>query len=325
MTSDLGGGNRALYTELNISHTNTCFRNPANNQNVYVFADVPHLIKLIRNHFVDYGFILDGKEEIHKSIIEEVMDVSSTSDLKITHKISKQSLNVQGTERQKVKLATKLFSHTISMAISRCGTKGLLKQQNWLECADFFKLVNDWFDIMNIREYSSDTRDRRKAYGLALNVQDSILTRMSNTIENLRVKGRRCLLPFQKGIIMTNTSLKLLHDDLKTRFSTQYLLTYRLNQDVLENFFGAIRTKGGLHDHPDALQFKYRLRSYMLGRNEGSLSSFGNVEEDDTPDINLCGKYFSLFEDDSSVSDCKENLNTIEIELTDIEYDGWKI
>lgn len=80
---------------------------------------------------------------------------------------------------------------------------------------------------------------------------------------------------------MCNNSLKQLYEDLQRRFSIKYLLTYRLNQDVLENFFGVIRAKGGLHDHPTPLEFKYRLRSYILGRNEGSYS-ICNVEIDDT-------------------------------------------
>lgn len=74
---------------------------------------------------------------------------------------------------------------------------------------------------------------------------------------------------------MTNNSLKLLYNDLKTEYNISYLLTYRLNQDVLENFFGTIRSKGGLYDHPNRLEFMYRLRSYILGRNEGSLSLNG--------------------------------------------------
>jgi hypothetical protein len=51
---------------------------------------------------------------------------------------------------------------------------------------------------------------------------------------------------------MSNNALKLLLPDLQRR---------RLNQDVLENFFGVIRAKGGLQDHTNALEFKYRLRS----------------------------------------------------------------
>lgn len=127
---------------------------------------------------------------------------------------------------------------------------------------------------------------------------------------------------------MTNSSLRLLFEDLKKRFSTKYILTYRLNQDVLEIFFGAIRSKGGLHDHPDTLEFKYRLRSYILGRNEGSLSSFGNIEEDTTPDlpieeVNLCGKYFSCLDNKQpEETPDSTSFNSIDTELSDIEYDG---
>ena len=31
------------------------------NRKIYVFADVPHLIKLLRNHFIDQGFLIDEK------------------------------------------------------------------------------------------------------------------------------------------------------------------------------------------------------------------------------------------------------------------------
>lgn len=112
-------------------------------------ADVPHLIKLIRNNFVDHGFIIKGKE-VNKHIIEELLDVTGTSDLTISYKISRDSLNVKGAARQKVKLATKLFSHTIAMAISRCGSTGALKQPNWFECSEFFKLVSLFFKNFDI-------------------------------------------------------------------------------------------------------------------------------------------------------------------------------
>lgn len=142
MVSDLGGGNRGLHTELEISKSKPHFLNPCNGEKIYVFADVPHLLKLIRNHFVDQGFIHNNGKEINKSIVESTLDATAVSDLKITHKISKETLNVVGAQRQKVKFAAKLFSHTISKAISRCGTLGYLPgDMNWTECADFFKTV----------------------------------------------------------------------------------------------------------------------------------------------------------------------------------------
>lgn len=139
--SDLGGGNRGLHNELNVCTSKTWFINPANKNKIHVFADVPHLIKLLRNHFVDQGFIFNGKE-INKHIIEKLIVFTNQTDLNIAHKISMENLNVRGAQRQKVKFATKLFSHTVSKAISRCGTLGKFDSENWMECAEFFKDVS---------------------------------------------------------------------------------------------------------------------------------------------------------------------------------------
>lgn len=120
---------------------------------------------------------------------------------------------------------------------------------------------------------------------------------------------------------MTNTSLKLLFDDLKSQYGISYLLTYRLNQDVLENFFGVIRAKGGLHDHPDRLEFMYRLRSYILGRNEGSLSNEGNTMVDDTPDIetadNLSSNVYRTLSSEINIPE-----EAAEDELQSLQYDA---
>lgn len=141
MVSDLGGANRGLHSHLNISEAKPYFENPRTKEKIFVFADVPHLLKLIRNNFVDHGFLINNKI-IKKQIVEEAINASSSSDLKITHSITLDQLNVAGPQRQKVKYAAKLFSHTMSSAISRCGTLGFLTTENWLECADFLKLVS---------------------------------------------------------------------------------------------------------------------------------------------------------------------------------------
>lgn len=52
---------------------------------------------------------------------------------------------------------------------------------------------------MNVRVPKPDSRERTHAYGLALQVQDGILERMSNLMKDMRVKDKSTLLPFQKG------------------------------------------------------------------------------------------------------------------------------
>ncbi|KAJ4428499.1 hypothetical protein ANN_24536 [Periplaneta americana] len=46
IVSDLGGGNRRLWNELQINVNQTCFSNPASDANIWVFADLHHLIKI---------------------------------------------------------------------------------------------------------------------------------------------------------------------------------------------------------------------------------------------------------------------------------------
>lgn len=120
---------------------------------------------------------------------------------------------------------------------------------------------------------------------------------------------------------MTNNALRLLYDDLKSQYNVSYLLTYRLNQDVIENFFGVIRAKGGLYDHPDRLEFMYRLRSYILGRNEGSLSLNGNTMVDDTPDLetvdSLSSNFFKTLNSGINIPE-----EAPEDELKSLQYDG---
>lgn len=142
IVSDLGGGNRGLHRDLKINHEQPYFQINSESHRIYTLADVPHLLKLIRNNFLDHGLILEENKEINKNIVSKVLTQTGSSDLRITHKITTEHLTVHGPQRQKVKTAAKLFSHTISQAIYRCGSLGLFTEnENWLECGKFFKLV----------------------------------------------------------------------------------------------------------------------------------------------------------------------------------------
>lgn len=213
---------------------------------------------MIRNHFIDTDFVWNG-QKINKEPINELLQLTSSSELSIACKITPDHLNFKNAGRQKVKTAAQLLFHTTSQAIKRCVSLGKMSSENALVCVDFIKIVNDWFDVFNSKMPAIDSRDRMKAYGLVINLQ--------NEMFNLRAPNKKVLLPFQKGILISNSSLSQLFDYLKEKYEVQFILTYRLNQDIVENFFSAIRAKGGLHDHPSALEFKYRLRSYsnLLG------------------------------------------------------------
>ncbi|KAF0748071.1 Uncharacterized protein FWK35_00019023, partial [Aphis craccivora] len=124
--------------------------------------------------------------------------------------------------------AVQLFSKSVSMAIVHYGNKNKIQTPNWKEVADVFLLVNDWFDLLSsINLYGNNTT----AYGEDIKKQNETLNKMDNFIKEMRVHGKRSLMQFQKGILLTNHFL---------------------------------RGMGGANDHPTPLDFK--LRWYLLGK-----------------------------------------------------------
>lgn len=117
VVSDMGSTNQGLWKELKIDMESVYFDNPTDtSKKVFVFADVPHLIKLVRNHFLDSGFIWNEKK-IDKEPIKEILRKTASSDLRITFNISNEHLDVKMAGRQKVSTATQLLSHTTAEVI----------------------------------------------------------------------------------------------------------------------------------------------------------------------------------------------------------------
>lgn len=79
---------------------------------------------------------------------------------------------------------------------------------------------------------------------------------------------------------------------------------------------------GGLNDHPDQLEFMYRLRSYILGRNEGCLSFDGNTLNDTTPDLEEVTSLSTTFFKALVPTTTENSSDDIIKELNSLEYDG---
>ena len=149
----------------------------------------------------------------------------------------------------------------------------------------FFVQLNDWFNIFNSKGKTIDSRPRCMAYGLEKEVQDNLLSEIKEVIGNIRVGNNKSRLPFQEGVIMGMNAISMLYEDLKEEYNLKYLLTRRINQDPLEGFFSIIRAIGGLHDHPTTMEFQYRLRNYLLGRNQVIVGQSTNIDHNEKFDI----------------------------------------
>lgn len=238
---------------------------------MFVFADISHIIKLARNNLFDSEFIIDD-QLINKEILEELVALNS-GDLKIAFNLSRLHLDVKGNQRQSVKLAAQVFSNRNAKAIEYCGKQKFLSHNNWQVMSKVLSLFNDWFDIFNCHSKFGKHSGLR-AYGVDLQKQDIILDQMDELVSNMRTPKRSTLLPFQKGILLNNRSLRQLLQYVKEKYSTDaltidFIITRRLNQDILENFFSYIKAMGYANDHPSPVELQNRLKWYILGKHSG--------------------------------------------------------
>ena len=89
------------------------FINPADQERkIYIFPDVPHCLKNLRNHTLDYGMLVKETEDniiyLTKEDFGMLIDADE-GDFRLCPKLNLNHINVTGNERQRVKYATQLF------------------------------------------------------------------------------------------------------------------------------------------------------------------------------------------------------------------------
>lgn len=256
---DMAGANQGLLKSLGINMSNTSFHNPINSERqIHVFADTPHVLKLVRNNLLDHGietpFGYASSEPLREVIRYQ------NGDFKLTPKLSESNLTVTGSLRQKVKPAAQLLSQSMADALQYLADQGIIRAKNCEATRHVVDLVDRWFDIMNS---SSKNGHKPSAAGfVASPYQLSILTQIINMFQNATVKGKT--FPFQTGIVISSKSIMKLYADMKDIYSVSFLLTRRVNQDSLERTFGILRQMGSAFDHPEPKNFKYRMRQFVL-------------------------------------------------------------
>lgn len=167
--SDNGGGNQGLWSSCGVNYEKTSITHPETGWDIYMFSDVPHLLnlKLLRNWFIDGGFLLSDGTELNQSKIRELIKMNV--EISGIYKVGLQHLEVEKTERQNVKLASQLLSHSVAQALLRYFPEDPIAKK----LSEFIELVNNLFDIMN--SYSMAGICYNKPYGVDLVEQNKVL------------------------------------------------------------------------------------------------------------------------------------------------------
>ncbi len=154
------------------------------NRNIYFFVDVPHLLKLVRNWYLDTDFVLPDKTEISSVPVRKLVHQTKKLEISSCHKLISKHIDCEKFQRQNVLLATQLMSNTTACALRRYN---ICDEPLRFLAADFIKLTNDWFDVMNSRCPNASLH-LQCGYGVHLEEQKRVLERYIETMEHIRCK-----------------------------------------------------------------------------------------------------------------------------------------
>lgn len=264
----------------------------------------------------------------------------SSTELSVCYKLTKEHLSCEGPQRQRVKLATQLLSHTTATALLHYKPINYTKLNN--DTAYFIELINSWFDLANFYHSNDKSTLYTAPYGLCLEEQDELLNEVYETILNMRCIGKQNLQLFQIALLMNINGTKLLLQILIEN-NLKYLLTSKINQDALGNLFSQLRSRGGLHDHPSPLNALHRLRMIILGKNPGIVSNSSKTTDQNQEEFLIATAFkqvgfnvkgeFEILEHQENMSNdsetdtaseneaqVKESRNNIEMTNDAVEY-----
>lgn len=291
------------------NHENAYFLHPVSKKPVFIMPDGCHALKLIRNAFAN-DIIYDGDGNVISwNILEKLVDVQEHEGLHLGTKIRRDHIQFEQ-NKMNVRLAAQTLSESCSSAL-RYMKNSIQNPEfdNVDGTANFCSIINEGFDILNSRERYNKNKckngiDEKNIEEIKKKV-DKIIT----YIKGLRSANGTPVVNYPRktgfvGMIISLQNIVKIYDSFIKPING-YLLTYKLSQDHLENFFSAVRSKGGYSNNPTCFQFIYILKK-LLVHADVKESKYANSTSLDTTNI----LQISLKKDNSKESSTNSIVNS---------------
>ena len=254
---DQGSNNRASFVKMGVSISKPyiTFRG----RKIFCMYDPPHLIKSIRNNFIQNGYIVDGKEVLWNYVLK-FYEVDKSLKIRMAPKLSEKHVSLAPFSKMRVNLAVQVMSHSVAAGISTLVSLGHLPKE-----ADQTAIFIDHFDkLFNVFNSKSLKSKQPMAHALSDKTSHvSFLRESLNFLEKTSIPSQKEL-PCLQGWKMSINALLALWEDLHSNHQFKFLLTNRLNQDCIENLFSIIRGKGGNRVNPTPQQFRSSFRHIVV-------------------------------------------------------------
>uniref|UniRef100_A0A182HXF5 Transposable element P transposase-like GTP-binding insertion domain-containing protein n=1 Tax=Anopheles arabiensis TaxID=7173 RepID=A0A182HXF5_ANOAR len=121
------------------------FKYPKTVKNVYIVPHAPHLLKLLRNWFIDHGFLYKG-QVIKADLLFDLVAKRDQAELTPLHKLTRNHLIMTSHEKQNVLRAAQVLSRTTALSLRQYYPEN----DEASKLADFTEVVDLWFSISNL-------------------------------------------------------------------------------------------------------------------------------------------------------------------------------
>lgn len=223
-------------------HFQPWFLNPHTNEKFFIFFDIVHIIKLIRNTFGEKGILYSNDGKIKFSYIVKLHELQEEMGLRLGNKLTKRHTNFSE-NKMKVSLATQLLSKSVASSLQYC-EQNINGFEESKATAIFCEKCNAVFDMLNVRSQFSnklhgqplnDKNCKKKLMALATKMEEYIVS--SKDHESYPIILRANKTEFI-GFLVALNNIFYYFEYCKEKGFLIYVLSFKFSQDhILKIFF----------------------------------------------------------------------------------------
>lgn len=286
IVTDMGSNFVKFASDMGVTQENPYF--VENGEKVFYFFDSPHLLKatrncLMNNHIEFTSANLNAPVEASWQPIVDLFEADKTKSIRLLPKLKQEHISPNNNQKMRVKYAAQILSASVAAALSnQYNTQHA--SQTYLATAEIAMTFNKLFDFLNSSNAAEAYRgeETKVAY---LQEATEFVSNMSIRHQGKNVTRR---FTFKKKWPITISAIILLWDEVKDIPGVNHILTRRINQDPIENFFGLLRNSCGNNRNPTAEQFigGFKRQLYNPIQDERQIiSAEGNCQPDLDHDV----------------------------------------
>lgn len=265
------------------------FPHPSTNEEICVFLDPAHMLKLVRNTIGDWGVLYDVENNpIEWKYFKDLVQLQEENSIHLATKIRRRHINYFK-EKMKVRLAAQVLSTSVADALLYYKSKNIQHFNNCDATITFCRHINNIFDFLNTRNFLSKLQHKRPIYLEQFEDMTNFINSSINYLTTLKDRTYSPILTSPRktgfnGLIICLKSMSRLFDNVIKTGQLSFILSYKISQDHIEMLFSVIRSRGGFNNNPTASQFEATYKK-LLVHSELAISENANCAPQDTTNI----------------------------------------